>query len=71
MQDLCEERESIVGVDEGGQCAVVDVASSEECKRVTSDALSEVVELQKKIREREFERPQIPTSWWMCLIVPW
>ena len=52
MQDLCEERQSIVGVDEGGQRAVVDVASSEECKRVTSDALSEVVELQKKL-ERE------------------
>ena len=52
MQDLCEERQSIVGVDEGGQRAVVDVASSEESKRVTSDALSEVVELPKK-DERE------------------
>ena len=70
MQDLCEERKSIVGVNEGGQCAVVDVASNEECKRVTSDALSEVVELEKKL-EGEFESPKILTSWWTCLIVPW
>ena len=51
MQDLCEEGKGIVGVDEGGQCAVVDVASGEKCQRITSDALSEVVELQNNENE--------------------
>ena len=51
VQHLCKEGKGIVGVNEGGQCGVVDVASGEKCKRVTSDTLREVVKLQNNENE--------------------